>query len=439
MKETNRMKRRASANGAIESGVPTAEGAWPMRQLDRRTFLAAAGAQAGALAAASRARAQGQASPEVVVIGAGAFGGWTALALRERGASVTLVDAYGPGNSRSSSGGETRQIRAGYADRELYTRWVLEAFGLWRAREEEWGRRLLFETGRVLLAPEWNDSLQVTKTVLDKHKVPNERLSGDEVRRRYPQMNAAGIGVALFEPTTGVLKAREGCMAVSDAFQKKGGRLRIARATLGRQSGPRLLDVALSSGSSLAASTYVFACGPWLRKLFPELMQKKLFTPRRDVFFFGTPSGDDRFAYPNFPTYSEEGLNSGYYGFPSLDGRGFKVCPVGELTAFDPDTDERIASTFELKRARDYLARRFPALANEPLVESRVCQLEMSVDEHFIIDRHPGLDNVWLVGGGSGHGYKHGPVVGEYVADRVLGKDRHPELESVFRLKAQTF
>ena len=113
--------------------------------------------------------------------------------------------------------------------------------------------------------------------------------------------------------------------------------------------------------------------------------------------------------------------------------------PVGELTAFDPDTDERTASTFELKRARDYLARRFPALANEPLVESRVCQLEMSVDEHFIIDRHPGLDNVWLVGGGSGHGYKHGPVVGEYVADRVLGKDRHPELESVFRLKAQTF
>jgi glycine/D-amino acid oxidase-like deaminating enzyme len=409
-----------------------------MRQLDRRTFLEAAGVQAGVLAVASRARAQ--TSPEVVVIGAGAFGGWTALALRERGASVTLLDAYGPGNSRSSSGGETRQIRAGYADRELYTRWVLEAFGLWRAREQEWGKRLLFETGRILLAPEWNESLKVTQAVLDKFKVPNERLSPEEVRRRYPQMNAEGVGVALFEPTTGVLKAREGCMAVSDAFQKKGGRFRIARAQLGRQSGSRLLDVALSSGASLAAATYVFACGPWLKKLFPDLMQKKLFTPRRDVFFFGTPSGDDRFSYPNFPNFAEEdSSNSGYYGFPSFDHRGFKVCPAGELTAFDPDTDERIVSAYQVKRARDYLAIRFPILANQPLVESRVCQLEMSVDEHFIIDRHPGLDNVWLVGGGSGHGYKHAPVVGEYVADRVLGKDRGPELESVFRLKAQTF
>ena len=408
-----------------------------MRHLDRRAFLEAAGVQAGALAVSASVRAE--TSPEVVVIGAGAFGGWTALALRERGASVTLVDAYGPGNSRGSSGGETRQIRAGYEDRELYTRWVLEAFGRWQAREQEWGRRLLFETGRLLLAPEWNDSLKVTKAVLDKYKVPNERLSHDEVRRRYPQMNAKGIGVALFEPTTGVLKAREGCMAVADAFQKKGGRFRIAHAQLGRQSGSRLLDVALSGGLSLAASSYVFACGPWLPKVFPDVMQKKLFTPRRDVFFFGTPAGDDRFSYPNFPNYSEEGVNSGYYGFPSIDHRGFKVCPVGELTAFDPDTDERIASTFELKRARDYLALRFPALSNQPLVESRVCQLEMSVDEHFIIDRHPALDNVWLVGGGSGHGYKHGPVVGEYVADRVLGKDRNKELESVFRLKAQTF
>ncbi len=405
--------------------------------LDRRAFLQAAGLQAGALAVSARARAE--TSPEVVVIGAGSFGGWTALALRERGASVTMIDAYGPGNSRSSSGGETRQIRAGYADRELYTRWVLEAFGRWRAREQEFGQRLLFETGRLLLAPEWNDGLNVTQAVLDKYKVPNERLSPDEVRRRYPQMNAEGIGVALFEPTTGVLKARQGCIAVSDAFQKKGGRLRIARAQLGRRSGSRLLDLSLSGSSSIVAATYVFACGPWLPKMFPEIMQKKLFTPRRDVFFFGTPSGDDRFAYPNFPTYTEEGANSGYYGFPDIDGRGFKVCPVGELTAFDPDTDERIASALQLKRARDYLALRFPALSNQPLVESRVCQLEMSVDEHFIIDRHPGLDNVWLVGGGSGHGYKHGPVVGEYVADRVLGQDRNPELESVFRLKAQTF
>ena len=251
-------------------------------------------------------RAAAQPTSDVVVVGAGAFGGWTALPLREMGVPVTLIDAYGPGNSRSSSGGETRQIRAGYEDRELYTRWVLEAFRRWKAREAEWGRRFLFETGRLLLAPEWNHGLETTKVALDKYGVPNERLSHGELRRRYPQMNPEGIGVALFEPTTGVLKAREGCIAVAEAFLRKGGRLRIGRASLGRQSGSRLTDVALSDGTSIAASTFVFACGPWLGKVFPEVMKRKIFIPRRDVFFFGTPSGDDRFSFPNFQRTTQD-------------------------------------------------------------------------------------------------------------------------------------
>jgi sarcosine oxidase len=407
-----------------------------MRRLDRRSFLKVTAAPAAALALARRARAQP--SGDVVVVGAGAFGGWTALSLREMGVSVTLLDAYGPGNSRASSGGETRQIRAGYEDREIYTRWVLEAFGRWKAREAEWGRRLFYETGRLLLAPEWNRSLETTKTALDKYRVPNERLSEGELRRRYPQMNPEGVGACLFEPTTGVLKAREGCIAVAEAFAKKGGRFRIARATPGHRAGSRLADVALSDGSAVAASTFVFACGPWLGKVFPDVMAGKLFTPRRDVFFFGTPPGDDRFSFPNFPNYAEDD-SRGYYGFPSIDHRGFKVCPVGEKTAFDPDTDERLVSPYQVKRARDYLALRFPALKDQPVVETRVCQLEMSVDEHFVVDRHPALDNVWLVGGGSGHGYKHGPVMGEYVARRVTGQDKDPELEAMFRLKAETF
>ena len=165
-----------------------------MRRLSRRSFLEVAGAQAAALALSRRAGAQP--SSEVVVVGAGAFGGWTALSLREMGVPVTLIDAYGPGNSRASSGGETRQIRAGYEDRELYTRWVLEAFDRWKAREAEFGRRLFYETGRLLLAPEWNRGLETTKAALDKYHVPNERIAPDELRRRYPQMTVEEIGRA---------------------------------------------------------------------------------------------------------------------------------------------------------------------------------------------------------------------------------------------------
>jgi len=401
--------------------------------LNRRAFLKAAGAQAGALAVSRRASAQP--SPEVVVVGAGPFGGWTALYLREKGVAVTLVDAYGPGNPRASSGDESRQIRAGYGEREMYTRWVVKALERWKARQAEWGRTLFYPTGRLQLAPQWSPELEATKLVLDRLGVPNEVIRPEELARRFPQMSPKGIEVALFEPGAGVLKAREGCLAVAEAFQKKGGKLLIGRAQPGRASGGRLLDVALGNRSSLAASTFVFACGPWFPKVFPDIMKKKLATPRRDVFYFGTPPGDDRFAYPNFPNYAE----SPYYGFPSIEGRGFKVCPQGELTPFDPDSDERVVTPYEVKRARDFLARRFPALGDQPIVETRVCQLEMSVDEHFIIDRHPVWENVWLAGGGSGHGYKHGPVVGEYVAQRALGQDPDPELTTVFRLKSETF
>jgi glycine/D-amino acid oxidase-like deaminating enzyme len=172
--------------------------------------------------------------------------------------------------------------------------------------------------------------------------------------------------------------------------------------------------------------------------VFPEILQKKLFVPRREVFFFGTPPGDDRFTYPNFPNFCEEEA-ADFYGFSSIDDRGFKVCPTGEKTVFDPDSDDRVVTQEQIQRARDYLSRRLPALKDQPLVEARVCQLEMSVDEHFIIDRHPEYENVWIAGGGSGHGFKHGPMIGEYVANRVTGRDCNPEYETAFRLKAHTF
>jgi sarcosine oxidase len=424
--------------------------------IPRRTFLQLAGVssvtlgsrsmpQGAPLAEMFRRPAQGSASPEIVVVGAGAFGGWTALYLREMGHAVTLVDAYGPGNSRAASGDETRQIRAGYGDRAIYTRWVLKAFERWKARQAEWGRTLFLETGRLVLSPEWTSGLQTTKTTLDKEGVATEVMKDTELSRRYPQMSVEGVGVALFEPSTGVLMAREGCIEVARAFERKGGRMVIAQAALGTRSGRRLENISLGGKDPLGAQTFVFACGPWIAKIFPEVMAKKLFTPRRDVFYFGTPAGDDRFSYPNFPNYSEdfpaysEESDEGFYGFPSIDYRGFKVCPAGERTALDPDTDERIASPFYIKRAKEYVAKRFPPLRNQPILESRVCQLEMSVDSHFIIQRHPDFDNVWIACGGSGHGYKHGPVVGEYIANRVTGRESDSELEKTFQLKPATF
>jgi glycine/D-amino acid oxidase-like deaminating enzyme len=416
--------------------------------MNRRTFLKAAGGslttlavsadQALGSAPAPMPRAQSSSASsgaDVVVIGAGAFGGWTALYLREMGLSVTMIDAYGPGNSRASSGGETRQIRPGYGDREIYTRWVIEALQRWNARQAEWGKTLFYQTGELSLAREWTANLKDSKIVLDRLGVENHVIPHDDLVRRFPQVNVDGIDFGFYVPSTGVLKAREGCVAVAQAFQKKGGRLIAAKAEPGAQAGGRLRDVKLATGSMASAQTFVFACGPWLPKVFPDVMTKKLVTPRREEFFIGTPPGDERFTYPNFPNWAVGGA----YGFPSIEGRGFKIAPAFEDVFVDPDTQERIVTPAEVAKVRQFVATWFPALRSQPIVETKVCQYENSVDEHFIVDRHPAFENVWLVGGGSGHGYKHGIMLGDYVAHRVVGKDKHPEFASTFTLKAQTF
>jgi len=372
---------------------------------------------------------------DIVVVGAGAFGGWTALYLREMGLSVTMVDQYGPGNSRATSGGESRQIRAGYGDREIYTRWVLEAFDRWASREAEWGKKLLFRTGQLSLAREWTKTLSDTKTVFDKLRIEYEIVKHADLVRRFPQMTMDGIEFGMFVPGTGVLKAREGCVAVAQAFERKGGRFLTAKAEPGQRTGRTLQDVALSTGERVSARTFVFACGPWLPKVFAAVMAHKLITPRRVVFFYGTPAGDERFTYPNFPAWAVDDA----YGFPSIEGRGFKVVPTFEQVMVDPDTQEHTLTADEIRRGREFVARWFPALRDQPLVDSKVCQREDSIDEHFIVDRHPEFENVWLVGGGSGHGYKHGIVLGDYVAHRIVGDDKQPELAATFRLKDQAF
>ncbi|MDX1579262.1 MAG: FAD-dependent oxidoreductase, partial [Gemmatimonadota bacterium] len=216
------------------------------------------------------------------------------------------------------------------------------------------------------------------------------------------------------------------------AFAEEGGELRRARARPGGASGGTLDWISREDGELIEAEAYVFSCGPWLPKLFPDLLGERIATPRRDVFYFGTPAGNPLFDHPALPNFSEPSAN--YYGFPSIDHRGLKLAPVGGMVRFDPDRDERLVVAYQVKRAREYLARRFPALADEPVIESRVCQLEDTPDAHFIIDRHPAWENVWIAGGGSGHAFKHGPVLGEYVARRVRGDETDPELDRLFAL-----
>jgi len=412
--------------------------------LDRRDFLRVAGVGTGALLARPlRAEAAGprpsRQSPDVVVIGAGAFGGWTAFWLQRMGARVTLVDAYGPGNSRATSGDETRGVRSSYGDRpypELWVRWAREAMTRWKAFDDEWGRqmktRLYFTTGDLICRERDDPFIQRTREWWDKLGVPYETPTPDDVVRAHRVMALKDIEVILHEPDAGVVRARRACEVVAEAFRQQGGEVVIGTAVREDRAAGRLAALQLTAPSAvLRAGTFVFALGPWFPKYWPGLMAERIRTPMGHVHYFGTPPGDDRFTVPNLPSWNFPGVT----GWPALpvDNRGFRVRWRGDRL-FDPDASQRAFDRRHDRLARDLLRQRFPLLEHQPVLETRACHYEISASRNFIIDRHPEMGNVWIAGGGSAEGFKFGPMVGEYVAQRVLGEPGDAEVAESFSL-----
>jgi sarcosine oxidase len=366
--------------------------------------------------------------PHVAVVGAGAFGGWTALHLLRRGARVTLLDAWGPGNSRSSSGGETRIIRGVYGPDRIYVDWTARSFGMWREAERRWGRRLYRRTGVLWMAGEDDVYVRESLPLLQDAGLEIERIAREDAAVRFPQIEFDGVSSVYHEPEAGYLLARRACQAVAEAVAAEGGEVRIAAAFPDLSEG----RLELADGSSLAADLYLFACGPWLGGLFPEVIGERLLrVTRQEVFFFGLPPGDPWFHEDRCPTWIDLSGERIYYGMPGNEHRGFKVADDTRGAPFDSTFGERLVTPGLLEAAREALARRFPRLAGEPVIETRVCQYENSPDGHLLFGRHPRAGNVWLLGGGSGHGFKLAPALGDYAA-RILLEDGAPD--PLFRL-----
>jgi monomeric sarcosine oxidase len=354
---------------------------------------------------------------DVAVIGAGVFGAWTAWHLAKRGQRVTLIDAYGAAHSRASSGGETRIIRMGYGADELYTQWAKQSLMQWKEFFAATRQALFLETGVLWMAGKDDARLRETKQTLKRCGVAFEELDREVLERRYPQIGLDEIRCGILEPNSGVLMARRAVAAVTEDAVRMGAEYRCGQVLQPTGSG-RPHEVKTSSGESISAGQFVFACGPWLGKVFPDVLGLRIFPSRQEVFFFGIPAGDMRFAPPALPTWLfQEDL---VYGMPNIEGRGLKIAFDEHGERVDPDTQPRIVSPEMTEMVRKYVARRFPALKDAPIVETRVCQYENSSNGDFLIDRHPEMGNVWFVGGGSGHGFKHGPGLGAYVAGQLL-------------------
>ena len=365
-------------------------------------------------------------SSDVVVVGAGAFGAWTAWHLHRAGHTVALVDAFGAGHSRASSGGESRIIRMGYGDRTLYSRWALESLPQWKDLLSDAGRPDLFrETGVLWLGHDDDPHVDVTARTLDRLRVVTESLGPADLRSRFPALDFTGITRGILEPGS------ESCWPVARSRWWRNRRPAAAstsvgggRATLARlaQRSPeserrhtpvgRVLRLRLRSLAAEAVS--------------PTCSLRCCARHARRSSSSGLPPGIAASRRRPLPAWID--FRAGAYGLPDIEGRGAKVGLTALGPIFDPDRGDRTPSATGLETARRFAALRLPGLRDAPVLEARVCQYTNTPSGDLLLDRHPDHDNVWLAGGGSGHGFKLGPAVGAYMASRVTGPAAAEEL-----------
>ena len=383
-----------------------------------------------------------------MVVGAGAFGGWSALWLQRRGARVTLVDARGPGNIQGSSGGATRIARAVYGTNAPAMRLAIRSMQIWKEEQTRLGVELFRERGVLWMTTTSDDSyLKTALPLLRGAARPFEEVTPAAAARRWPAMNFEDARRVVLEPMAGYLLARRASETVARQVAAEGGTVRqadVLPTALPDLPGPdgdgaapgRLDALTLAGGERLEADAFVFALGPWIGGFFPGLIGDRVRPTRQELFTFATPPGDARFFDEALPTWADLGATL-RYGIPGPDpastrrareARGMKFGDDTRGPIFDATQGDRAASAEGERAARAYLAHRFPALKDPPLESAQVCQYEETPDRQYLIDRHPHAENVFIAGGGSGHGFKNGPAIGTMVAAMVLdGRETDPD------------
>ncbi len=346
---------------------------------------------------------------EVIVVGAGIAGASTALSLRRRGASVTLIDRWEPGHARASSTDYNRVARAISGHDEFYTSWFRDARMRWMELEAETGQKLYYENGALILATEghchWEDA---TPATFDKVGVPYLRFGADDIQHHFPQFQTPDIAYALYEPEAGMVMAHRAVITTVELFEKLGGVVR--RGKVETDADERLL----LDGKPLEADIIVVATGPWMDEMFPRTIAPISVIMGINVLYTSTPDGSDLFDHTRMPCWIDHGMGS--FGLPSAEGSGVKAAVVIPHEPIDINNDERLIRRESLAKTRSYIEKRLPGLVGQRVVDSKFNQVILTPDTHFVVDWHPEHRNVLFAGGCSGHLFKHGPTFGDFAA-----------------------
>ena len=365
----------------------------------------------------------------MVVVGGGVMGLAAGCALAAQSdVAVTVLERFQVGHDWASSHGLTRAIRHEYGDATLYTEMVARSLPLWADLARETGRTLYTETGVLTLGHADDGHTLPGLDVMRAQGLPAERLTGDACRARFPQFRPDDYDAITWNPTGGMLHASECLAALAERLQARGGVLREgARVTRVEPQGDGG-RVTLADGAEITADRVVVTAGPWVHDVLPGL-RLPVRPTRQQVCYFGDLPRPELFAPERFPVFLV-GMNQ--YGFP-LQGPGwFKIGlhTFGETA--NPNAGYE-ADEAQVEAVRDFLRRVIPDAAAGRLALVDRCMYDVTPDEDFILDAHPGGAGVILGSGFSGHGFKFGVLIGEVLAALALGEAPSVPMER-FRL-----
>jgi monomeric sarcosine oxidase len=357
---------------------------------------------------------------DIAIVGAGIMGAITACELARDGARVALIDQSLLPNPSGASFDHSKVFRFAYPD-PLYAGLAVDALNLWRQLERETDSSILTPTGVLMIGRDESSSEKETYSALRSLDLEAELLDSAEVARRFPQFNPATFEFAVYDPNGAMLNAEQAVRAALELARSRGvAIIEAQRVVAVEQLNRASLKIVTESGDEYRCERAAIASGPWTRKLVPFLNSRLTTTRQETVYFEPVRASTPGFEQQQFPIFIE--LDSGFYGFPVHHRGWMKIANHHKGAPADPyQLQEPVRDDF-IESCRVFFRRFIPALANAHARETRICLYNNTPDDDFIIDWHPEIENVLLVTGFSGHGFKFGSVVGRIAADLLRSR-----------------
>lgn len=369
-------------------------------------------------------------TPDFLVIGGGIFGLTAVDELLTRGHTVTLLDQGPIPHPLAASTDISKVVRMEYGTDDLYFEMVDRAIDGWHAWNEQFQTTLYHETGVTMLARQemapGGYEYESYQRLL-AHGYTPERLRSAEIRRRFPAWQSETYPDGFFNPRAGFAESGRVVAALAEAVRQRGATILAGHTAVSLLTdGQQVHGIRTATGETFTAGHVIIAAGAWTHILLPEL-QPYMKATGHPVFHL-RPANPELFTPPNFVVFTAAVAQTGWYGFPLHPHEGVvKIANHGVGQILHPTQDERLVTAVDEANLRHFLRESLPALADAPIVYTRRCLYNDTRDEHFWLDRHPSLGNLTVAAGGSGHGFKFAPVLGQLIADTAVGNP-HPWL-----------